>query len=65
MARAWRMACACLGSAVDTFSTTTCTLRSGSQARNKPATTGTTKNNDDRAPHSPGKPPDAPELDKS
>eukprot|EP00969_Alexandrium_andersonii_P228837 10106977-Alexandrium_andersonii.AAC.1 len=65
MARARRMACACLGSVVEAFSTTTCTLKSGRQARSRPATTGTTKNSDDRAPRSPAKPPDAPELDRS
>eukprot|EP00969_Alexandrium_andersonii_P307111 13576000-Alexandrium_andersonii.AAC.1 len=65
MARAWRMACACLGSVVDAFSTTTCTLRSGRQAHSRPATTGAAKNSDDRAPRSPARPPDAPELDRS
>eukprot|EP00969_Alexandrium_andersonii_P259722 11483376-Alexandrium_andersonii.AAC.1 len=65
MARAWRMAWACLGNVVDAFSTTTCTLKSRRQARSRPATTGTTKNSEDRAPRSPAKPPDAPEPDRS
>eukprot|EP00969_Alexandrium_andersonii_P225112 9941914-Alexandrium_andersonii.AAC.1 len=44
---------------------TTCARKSGCQARSRPATAGTTKNKEDRAPRSPAKPPDAPELDKS